>query len=240
MDLVSSSIAIIDKAEDIIKCAIDFKNAPEDMRLVKNELENLQLLLQRLRQRCKDVVPGNSLWLSDEHQGILKEFMSIMAELNNKMKPTNRFKEFELYQRSVWHWKKETISDLQNKIDRCFYFILVELALDNDETFRRNFMEVGRTLDSIEADSKSIKTIIANHFGDLVNRSEVILGVVSSLQIDSQETKESRLRKDEENEKTVMMAWLSPLSFIAKQKQLYGGCLKETGDWLWQDPRFQS
>lgn len=43
-----------------------------------------------------------------------------------------------------------------------------------------------------------------------------------------------------ENEKKVMMAWLSPLSFIAKQEQLYGDCLKETGDWLWQDPRFQS
>ena len=43
-----------------------------------------------------------------------------------------------------------------------------------------------------------------------------------------------------EIEKKTMMDWLSPLSFIAKQEQLYGDCLKKTGDWLWQDPRFQA
>lgn len=243
MDAVSSSIAIIDAAVKITKYAIDVWNAPEDMRQVKNELENLQLVLQRLLQRCKDVVPGDALWLRSEHKGILAEFISIVTELNNSMHPTNEFKKYQAYQRFVWHWKKEKISDLQNKIDKCFNFILVELALESDETLRRNFMKVGKTLDSIEADSKIVKTIIT----DLIDRSEVIYGAVSSLQIDSQETKKRWLREDEEKErkrkekeKTVIMAWLSPLSFIAKQEQLYDDCLKETGDWLWQDPRFQS
>lgn len=154
MDAVSSSIAIIEEAKRIIRYAIDFWNAPEDVRQVKNELENLLLLLQRLLQRCKDVVPGNSLWLRSEHKGILAELMSIVAELNNSMKPTTQFKKYQLYQRSVWHWKKEKISDLQNKIQKCFTFISVELALENDETHRRYFMELRRTFDSIEADSK--------------------------------------------------------------------------------------
>lgn len=154
MDAVSNPIAIIDEAKRIIRWAIDFSNAPEELRQVKNELVNLLLLLQRLLQRCKDVVPGNSLWLRSDHKGILSQLVSLAAELNNSINPTTQYKKDSSYQRAVWHWKKEKISDLQNKIEKFYIFILVELGLENDETSRRNFMEFGRTLNSIEADSK--------------------------------------------------------------------------------------
>ena len=142
MEPAASSFAIIDAAKKTIKLAIDIWNAPEEMRQVKNELENLLYLLQRLLQRCKDVVPGNALWLRREDKGILSQLISVVAELNDSMNPTNQFKKNSLYQRSVWHWKKEKISDLQNKINQSCTIILVELALENDETL----LKIGKTL----------------------------------------------------------------------------------------------
>ena len=47
-------------------------------------------------------------------------------------------------------------------------------------------------------------------------------------------------RKEAAKERKHILAWLSPLSFIAKHEELFTGCFKKTGEWLWQDQRFKN
>lgn len=66
-------------------------------------------------------------------------------------------------------------------------------------------------------------------------------------QIQLHEMYEERRKRDCEAEdeklqieKSHIMTWLSPLSFIAKKEELYAECYQTAGTWLWRDPRFQA
>ena len=232
MDGVASAIAIIDETKKIIRWAIDFWNAPEEHQAVRHELENLDIILQRLQEMCEEAEPGalwlKSLWRECGEKGTLVELQLVLGELANSMHPTNRIKKSHFVQRSIWHWKKEKITDLQNKINKALQFILVELGLKHDATLTKIVGAIGKASKAIETGLDGIDERL------------------SRIELDLTEEHERRRREEEERakekadiERQEIVAWLSPLSFIAKREQLFNECLKETGDWLWQDQRFK-
>ena len=231
-DGVASAIAIIDETKKIIRWAVDYWNAPEEHRTVKNELENLDIILQRLQEMCEEAEPGapwlRSLWRECGEKGALAELRLILGELANSMHPTNKIKKSQFVQRSIWHWKKEKIADLQNKINKTLQFVLVELGLKHDATLTKVVGAVGKARQAIE-----------NGLGGIDER-------LSRIELDLTEEHERRRREEEEKarekadlERQEIVTWLSPLSFIAKREQLFNECFKETGDWLWEDQRFK-
>ena len=225
---VANAVAIIDATKKLIRYAVDVWNAPKELRNVRNELENLDFILQRLQQMCEEAEPGapwlRSLWRECGEKGTLVELKAALEELADSMHPTNKLKQSKF----LWHWKKEKVADLQAKINKAFQFILVELGLKHDATLTKVVNAVSRT-------SKAIETGL----GGIDER-------LSRIEIDLTEEHERRLREEEEKasekaslERQEIVTWLSPLSFLAKREQLLSECLKETGDWLWQDQRFK-
>lgn len=105
---------------------------------------------------------------------------------------------------------------------RCCVVINTLLALKNDET-------LNEALDLTKESSQYAKL----QFTNLGNR----FSMFEENQRTEQEKKE---RKEADIERKEIVAWLSPLSFIAKQEELFTECFKETSDWLWQDQRFRT
>ena len=62
---------------------------------------------------------------------------------------------------------------------------------------------------------------------------------LSNIELAQKVENERRKRERDEIERAEIIAWLFPLSFLAKQEKLFAECFKETGDWLMQHQSFQ-
>ena len=231
-DSVASALAIIDATQKIIRYAIDFWNAPKEQQQVKDELENLNIILQRLEKMCKDARPGapwlNSLLRESGKKGTLVGLKQVLGELADSMHPDNKLMGTRVVQRSIWHWKKEEVTHLQNQINKLLQFIQVEFELKHDATLTKAVHSIYTLQQAIETGFQGVN--------ERLDRIEFN-------QTEEHEWKrreqEERAKEKADLERQEIVAWLSPLSFIAKREQLLSECLKETGDWLWQDQRFK-
>ncbi|KAL8720876.1 MAG: hypothetical protein Q9225_002321 [Loekoesia sp. 1 TL-2023] len=236
LGIASSIVALIEAAQAIIKYSFDFAGAPSDIRDLQVSLENLTSLLKRLHDHCKNA-PSDAPWLEGlwqvkqvdkggkvtiEFKGVLAELRQTLEKLLNKLNPSRNWKKTEAWQRSTYYFKKDFIAGIQADVTRYLGEINIVLALKNDETSSEilNFIRTNR--DATDAQW----TMMSDRF--------------STLELAQREDNERRKREQDEIERADIIAWLSPLSFLAKQEELWADCFKETGGWLLQDQRFRT
>ena len=235
-------LAILDATEKVIKYGFDFANAIKEIGVLKEEFQSLYVVLVRLLERCENAQKSNphqtppwlrGLWElrphRDEHGEVVFEYKGTVPQLKQaieeaatKMNPSKEWKKTAAYQRTTWHFHKDTIKDIQTTVSRCFNVINTILALKNDESLTE-------TLDLMKESSEFTKA----QFTSMGDR----LSMIELRQIQEEERKK---RVEEELEREQIAEWLSPLSFIAKQDELWTNCFKEVGQWLWEDERFRA
>ena len=243
LSITAGVIAIIDTTEKIIKYGLDFVGAIKEIRILKEEFESLHSVLVRLLERCENAqkshpdekppwlqglweVRGgnfdkNHVWVI-EYKGMVAQLGKAIEEAATKLNPSKEWKKTEAYQRATWHNRKEGFSEIRNTVSRCFNAINTILALNNDET-------LNETLDFMKESSEYTKTQLAS----IDNRMTIF-------EQNQKKEEERRIREENQREREEIAEWLSPLSFIAKQDELWTNCYKEVGGWLWRDECFHA
>ena len=242
LSITAGILAILDTTEKVIKYGLDFTGAPREIRALKENLETLESLLTRLVARCettqKQAPDEDPLWLRGlwevrngrfdkngvwvfEYKGMVAQLKYVIEEMATKLNPTREWKRSEAYQRSTWHYRKDSFTQMHATVTRCCVAINTILALNNDETLTE-------TLDLMKESTEYTKVQLAQ-----------IDSRMSVFEANQRDQEERRIREEEEREREDVAAWLSPLSFIAKQDELWTNCFRNTGDWLWHDQRFQ-
>ena len=249
MDPLSISVAIlaiIETTKQVIQVGFDVKDAMEERRALREDLETFSSLLGRLAVWCNDalsshpdpdtpppwlrglweVQPGSGHWENGvwvhRYNGSVAQFKRIIDEMSTKLAlSTNSIKKSEIYQRATWHWKKDDFTKWHTDIAQCCAVMNTFFALKSDETQKK-------VLDSVEDYGENNKIQLSNIYSRLLE-SEM-----------NQKREDERRRLEEAmKEREEITNWLSPLNFRGKQEKLWSTCLQETGDWLWQDPRFK-
>lgn len=236
LSIVAGILAILDTTQRVIKFGVDVAAAPKEIRSLKANLENLESLLLRLMVRCENALKsqpdGEPPWLRGlwevrsrrfdkdgrwifEYKGAVAQLKDVIEEMAAKLNPSADWKRGEAFQRTTWHFRKDTFTEMHATVTRCCSAITTILTLNNDET-------LNQTLDFLRDNSEYNKTQLA-HMNDRLSMFEV-----------------TQRQEKEEEEKQEIANWLSPLSFIAKQDEIWAKCFQETGGWLWQDERFQA
>ena len=246
LSITTSILTILDTAEKIFKYGIDFIDAIEERRALRQQLETFQLLLESLLQRCNDELrdqpdrkgpspwlrllweeqPGSGHWDQHhvwvcEYKGYVAQLMHIIDRLSTRLVPTKSFKSFsksELYVRATWHWKKDSVTETKKSIAECCAMINMILQLSTDATLKE-------LLDSIKRNDERSQNQLTS--------------IASFLETKDKRDEERREAKKASKEREEITDWLSPLNFRGKQEKLWSTCFQETGDWLWQDQRFK-
>lgn len=250
MDPLSISagiLAILDTTEKIFKYGLDFIEAVEERRTLRQQLETFDSLLKSLFQRCNDESrdqsdpkspspwlrllweeqPGSGhfdkqhVWVH-EYKGYVAQLKQIIDTLSTRLAPSKTFKRFansELCVRATWHWKKDNIIEMKKNIAECCAMITMTMQLSSDATLKELLGSVKKN----DERSQNQLTDIANFLETKDKRDE-----------------ERREAKKASKEREEITDWLSPLNFRGKQEKLWSTCFQETGDWLWQDERFKA
>ena len=246
MDPLSISagiLAILDTAEKIVKYGVDFIEAIEEQRTLRQQLETFHSLLMSLLQRCRDETRDQSdprspspwlrlLWEEHghwdknrvwvyEYTGYVAQLKQVIDRLSTRLTPSKRLKFFsnsELCVRATWHWKKDNITETKKNIAECCAMITMILQLSSDATMKE-------LLDSVKRNDQRSQNQLTN--------------IASLLETKDRRDEERREAKKASKEREEITDWLSPLNFRGKQEKLWSTCFQETGDWLWQDQRFK-
>ena len=245
MDPLSISVAILailETTEKVIKVGLDFMEAMEERRVLREDLETFSSLLQRLAVWCDDALKShpdpntsppwlrglwevqpdsghreNGRWVY-RYKGSVARFKHISDEMSISLAlSTNSFKRSETWQRMTWHWKKEAFTKWHIEIAHCCTVMNTFFLLKSDET-QKKLVDYG----------EYNKTQLSNIYSRL-----------SESEMNQRREAERRRLKEASKEREEITNWLSPLNFRGKQEKLWSTCLQETGDWLWQDHRFK-
>ena len=250
LSITAGIIAILDTTEKVIKYGLDFAGAIKEIQVLKEEFESLHSVLVRLLERCENAQRTNPdetpPWLRGlwevrsgrpdksgvpvpEYKGMIAQLKEAIEEAAAKLNPSRQWKKTEAYQRVTWHHKKESFTEIRNTVSRCFNAINTILALNNDETLGETLDLMRENRDLVKENSEYTKT----QFDNLGNRMTIF-------EQNQKREEERRLRVELQIEREEIADWLSPLSFIAKQDELWTNCYQEVGGWLWQDERFNA
>ena len=239
-------LAILDATEKVIDYGLDFIEAIEKRRLLQEDLRTFSSLLKRLRGWCNDalssqpdpdtpppwlhglweVQPGSGHWDNGvwvyRYEGSVARFKQIIDDMSTRLAPSTKFiKKSEIYQRATWHWKKDAFTKIQTDITQCCTVMNTFFLMKSDETQKE-------VLDSVKDYGEYNKIQLSNIYSRL-----------SEAEMNQKREDERRRLEDAAKEREEITDWLSPLNFRGKQEKLWSTCLQESGDWLWQDPRFK-
>ncbi|KAI4116483.1 MAG: hypothetical protein LQ338_007709, partial [Usnochroma carphineum] len=235
LSIASSIVALIQATNKIVKFGLSFAEAPSHIQSLKVSLENLDPVLKRLQDRC-DNAPSDAPWLQGllrvgveggrtKRKGVLADLEQTIKKLEDKLggkpNPSKRWKESEAWQRSTWYFRKDFISGIQADVGRYIDLINFVFSLKSDETLTEVLNRV-----------KTYQEAMDDKLTTMQDR-------VSDIALTQRENNERIMREQDEIERAEIIAWLSPLSFLAKQEELWAGCFKKTGSWLLEDHRFQ-
>jgi len=236
-------IAILGMTDMVVQYGLDFARATKEIQELKEKFEALGSVLRRLMERCENAeksdpdepspwlrglweVRGrrfdkNGVWVF-EYRGVVAQLKQAIEEAVAGLNPSREWKKVEAYQRAIWHYKKDTFTEILTTVSTCFATVNTILALKNDET-------LSETLNLVKENNEYSISKLAS-IDDRMSAIEV-----------NQRREEERGRKEAEQiERLEIADWLSPLSFIAKQDELWTNCFKEVGEWLWQDESFHA
>lgn len=247
LSISAGIIAIFDSTEKVIKYGLDFIEAIEKKKSLRDDLETFKHYLTELKQFCDDALkshpdPNNppprlrALWevkpgsghrnkegkLVYEYRGDVAQLKQIIDKMSTQLTPsTNFIKKSELYQRATWHYKKDAIDKMQTDIARCCARVDLISGLTHGEKLKE-------THDSVKYYGESNKIQLT----DIGSR-------LSTIEINQKQEAERKRIEEARKEREEITDWLSPLNFRGKQEKLWSTCFQETGDWLWQDQRFK-
>ena len=245
MDPLSISVAIIAILETtgkVIHVGLDFMEAMEERRVLREDLETFSSLLKRLAAWCDDalrshpdpdtpppwlqglweVQPDSGHWENGRwvhrYKGSVAQFKHIIDEMSTSLSN----KKPETWQKLTWHWKKEAFTKWHTDIAHCCTVMNTFFLLKSDETQKK-------VLDSVEGYGEYNKSQLSNIYSRL-----------SESEMNQRREAEKRRLEEANKEREEITNWLSPLNFRGKQEELWSTCLQETGAWLWQDHRFKA
>ncbi|KAM0798970.1 ankyrin repeat-containing domain protein [Usnea florida] len=237
LSVTASIIAVLQITGEVYKYGLDFAEAPKAILSLKGEVESLRHLLERLKKRCDDAQgqkPPPS-WLQGlwevrhtphkngyEYGGFVWQLQEAVKEAMGKLLPSKEWKNTQAYQRITWHFRKDKIDEIHKTINRYLNAISVILTLKDDET-------IGETRDLVKEGNEYSRV----QFTQLNDH-------ISALERHQNEEEEKRRKEKEEAEREEITNWLSPFSFIAKQDELLDKSVKDVGEFLWSDQRFQA
>ena len=243
LSITAGVLAILQITEKVVKYGFEFAGAIKETRELKEEFEALHSVLERLLVRCENAQKSNpdesppwlrglwevrggrfdknGVWVF-EYRGMIAQLKQAIEEAAAKLNPSREWKKTEAYQRATWHYRKDAFSEIRTTVSRCFDAINTILALNNDET-------LNETLELMKENSQYTKDKLTD-IGDRL----------SMFELKQRKEEERRMRDEEETEREEIVEWLSPLSFIAKQDELWTNSFKDVGEWLWQDERFRA
>ncbi len=234
LSVTASIIAVLQLTNDVIKYGLDFANAPKAILSLKEDVQSLQQLLNRLKDRCQNALHGQKTpppWLQGlwevrgrrldkngewmyEYGGFIWNLKQAIDEAMAKLNPTKEWKKTETYQRITWHFKKDALEEIQNAIQKCLIRVNTTLALKGDET-----------LDEVK---------------DLVKEGLAQRTELNDRMVAMEKQEEKRRKEAEEAEREEITNWLSPFSFIAKQDELLTRSFTQVGEFLWSNQCFQA
>jgi len=191
----------------------------------------------------------NGVWVF-EYRGIVAELKQAIEDAVAKLNPSREWKKNEAYQRARWHYKKDTFTEILTTISSCFATINAILALKNDETLSetlnlalKNDGTLSETLNLALKNDKTLSetlNLLKENNEYSTSTLAIIESRMSAIELNQRREEEREKKEAEQIEKQEIADWLSPLSFIAKQDELWTNCFKEVGEWLWQDESFHA
>ena len=246
LSISAGILAILDTTEKVIKYGLDFIEAIEDRRALQKKLRTFRSLLEKLMVWCDnalskqpdpdtpppwlqglwEVQPGSGHWDNGvwvyRYEGTVAQFKQFIDEMSTRLAPsTKSIKKSEIYQRATWHWRKDAFTKIDAEITQCCIIMNTFFSINSAETQKEIF-------DSVRDYGDYNKTQLSN-----------ILSRLSEAEMNRKREEERRRLEDAAKEREEITNWLSSLNFRGKQEKLWSTCLQETGDWLWQDPRFK-
>ena len=244
LSVTASIIAVLQITGEVYKYGLDFAEAPKAILSLKGEVESLRHLLERLKNRCENAQCQKPppTWLQGlwevrhtphnngyEYGGFVWNLQEAVKEAMGKLLPSKEWKKTEAYQRITWHFRKDKIDEIHNTINRYLNAINVILALKDDET-------IGETRDLVKEGNEYSRV----QFTQVNVQLTQVNDRMSAFEKHQNEEEEKRRKEKEEAEREEITKWLSPFSFIAKQDELLDKSVKDVGEFLWSDQRFQA
>lgn len=194
-------------------------------------------------------------------KGVVPQLQVAIAEMALKLDPESK-KLWEL----TWHWSKEKLAEMLKDIYRYCDVIRKILDLKQDEALdsiqenAKMIIKISEnTTVQLESVSVDTKLIIKDGEDAKVDRArlEMNLGILQDeqrrqsekLNAESEKAekareeqrgqweRERRLKDDEE--RTAIAFWLSPLADLARQDELFTECFQDTGEWLLESVTFK-
>ena len=177
----------------------------------------------QISQRVKEYREFSDTQLTNVNNALsdieLKQRKELAFALENK-ETSNEILQQIQKNRDIENSQLTTLNNLLSNIEFKQRDILA-LALEDKERFKE-------VLNHIKKDRE-------------INNSQhkMLARGLSNIELTQKAENERRKRENDEIERAEIIDWLSPLSFLQKEKKLFAECFKETGDWLLQDQSFQ-
>ena len=237
LSVTASIIAVLQITGEVYKYGLDFAEAPKAISSLKGEVESLQHLLKQLKERCERAQGQEPppTWLQGlwevhhtrhknvyEYGGFVWQLQEAINEAMGKLLPSKQWWKTQEYKRITWHFRKDKIDEIHNTVNRYLNAINVILTLKDEDM-------IGETRDLVKEGNEYSRV----QFTQLNDH-------ISALEKHQNEEEEKRREEKEEAQREEITNWLSPFSFIAKQDELLDKSVKDVGEFLWSDQRFQA
>ena len=209
LGIASSIVTLIETTKWLVVYGLDFAEAPRAIQELKASLGNLTSLLERLRVHCENT-PVNAPWLQGLYQvQIVEKDGKSTVEIRG------------------------VLGELQQTIEK------ISIKLNPSKKWKQSEMWQRPMWHFLKESIKESQADIQRYLG--------VITAILTLKNDETSTEILRIQKEDiekrntENDRSERMEiirWLSPLSFLAKERELYAECFQETGKWLLQDQVF--
>ena len=245
LSIAAGILAILDATKKLVEFGFDFIEAIDKRQDLQKNLRTFSILLERLRVWCNDalssqpdpdtpppwlqglwrVQPGSGHWEDGvwvhRYEGSVAQLKQTIDDMSTRLAASTKLEKSKIYQRLTHHWRKDAFTKIDDDITNCCTVMNTFFSMKSDETQKE-------VLNSVK------------DYGEYTKRElSSIHSLLSGAEMNRKREDERRRLEDAGKEREAITNWLSPLNFRGKQEKLWSTCLQETGDWLWQDPRFK-
>ncbi|MCJ1263555.1 hypothetical protein MMC22_003425 [Lobaria immixta] len=263
LSIATSVVTLLDLTKDLVKYGYDFYNAKEGREKDISKLKSLEGLVDVVATRLEEAqqqpaYPWHKVILDKldpkrNGNSPLTRLTEFTDALENELRTGQKIRKRERFFR---HWKKKDIEAQFAEIFDCWdnissileqgHYELSKQQLERSEEQHRvqnqqyKLQKDQHTLLSTHGNLQKDHISISKFTNERVENIEgQFYALNDTLSRQEEERTQRRLKKEEESLRKAVAQWLSPLEFLARQRDLISKCFP-TGLWLLESEEFTS
>lgn len=232
LSIAASIVALLDLTKEVVRFGKTFYNAKEGREEDITELENLNRLAKVVANRLDEAqrqptfrwhtVILDELDAKRNGNSPVKRATECADALKNKLRPDHKIRNRDRFLR---YWKEKDIESRLAKISGCLKEIDIVLEQGHYQLSKGHY-ELSKQHFELSEDQYRIQTDMQGQLyalNDTVSRQE-----------------QRRLKEDDESLRKAIEQWLSPLEFLARQRDLMSKDFRTRLSWFLESEEFTS